>query len=237
MFRKILIANRGEIAVRILRACRELGIRCAAVFSEVDRKSLHVRLADEAYPIGPAPSRESYLCIEKIIDVARRSGCDAIHPGYGFLAENAALPRACAEVGITFIGPSAEAMEALGSKTAGRQLARRSDVPTVPGANDPIENPDNAQALSQNMGYPVLLKAVAGGGGKGMRVVTRDAEFTSAWRDASSEALNASAMRASISKNISKNRAISKFKSWRTLTAASSRLASANVRFSGATKK
>ncbi len=191
MFRKILIANRGEIAVRILRACRELGIRCAAVFSEADRKSLHVRLADEAYPIGPAPSRESYLCIDKIIDVARRTGCDAIHPGYGFLAENAALPRACAEVGITFIGPSAEAMEAIGSKTAGRQLARRSDVPTVPGANDPIENPDNAQALSQNMGYPILLKAVAGGGGKGMRVVTRDAEFASAWRDASSEALNA----------------------------------------------
>ena len=191
MFRKILIANRGEIAVRILRACRELGIRCVAVFSEADRKSLHVRLADEAYPIGPAPSRESYLCIEKIIDVARRSNCDAIHPGYGFLAENAALPRACAEAGITFIGPSAEAMEALGSKTAGRQLARRSEVPTVPGANNPIENPDDAQALAQNMGYPVLLKAVAGGGGKGMRVVTRDAEFAPAWRDASSEALNA----------------------------------------------
>ncbi len=191
MFRKILIANRGEIAVRILRACRELGIRCVAVFSEVDRKSLHVRLADEAYPIGPAPSRESYLCIEKIIDVARRSACDAIHPGYGFLAENSALPRACAEAGITFIGPSAEAMEALGSKTAGRQLARRSEVPTVPGANNSIENPDDAQALAQNMSYPVLLKAVAGGGGKGMRVVTRDSEFTAAWRDASSEALNA----------------------------------------------
>jgi acetyl-CoA carboxylase biotin carboxylase subunit len=191
MFRKILIANRGEIAVRILRACRELGIRCVAVFSEVDRKSLHVRLADEAYPIGRAPSRESYLCIEKIIDVARRSGCDAVHPGYGFLAENAALPRACTGAGLTFIGPSAEAMEALGSKTAGRQLARRSDVPTVPGANNPIDNPDDAQALAQNMGYPVLLKAVAGGGGKGMRVVTRDAEFAPAWRDASSEALNA----------------------------------------------
>ena len=191
MFRKILIANRGEIAVRILRACRELGIRSAAVFSDVDRKSLHVRLADEAYPIGPASSRESYLCIDKIIDVARRSSCDALHPGYGFLAENAALPRACADAGLTFIGPSAEAMEALGSKTAGRQLARRSDVPTVPGANDPIENPEDAQALAQNMGYPVMLKAVAGGGGKGMRVVTRDAEFAPAWRDASSEALNA----------------------------------------------
>ncbi|MGC2828021.1 MAG: acetyl-CoA carboxylase biotin carboxylase subunit [Candidatus Acidiferrum sp.] len=191
MFRKILIANRGEIAVRILRACRELGIRSVAVFSEVDRTSLHVRLADEAYPIGPASSRESYLRIDKIMDVARRSGCDAVHPGYGFLAENAALPRACADAGLTFIGPSAEAMEALGSKTAGRQLARRSDVPTVPGANEPIESPDDAQALAQNMGYPVLLKAVAGGGGKGMRVVARDAEFGPAWRDASSEALNA----------------------------------------------
>src|SRR6266481_9753197 len=191
MFRKILIANRGEIAVRILRACRELGIPTAAVFSEADRGSLHVRLADEAYPIGPAPSRESYLRIDKIMNVAKRAACDAIHPGYGFLAENSALPRACAEAGITFIGPSAEAMEALGSKTAGRQLARRSEVPTVPGANNSIENPDDAQALAQNMSYPVLLKAVAGGGGKGMRVVTRDSEFTAAWRDASSEALNA----------------------------------------------
>jgi acetyl-CoA carboxylase, biotin carboxylase subunit len=191
MFRKILIANRGEIAVRILRACRELGIRSAAVFSEVDRKSLHVRLADEAYPIGLAPSRESYLRIDKIMDVARRAGCDAVHPGYGFLAENAGLPRACAEAGITFIGPSAEAMEALGSKTAGRQLARRAEVPTVPGANSAIEKPEDAQTLAQNMGYPVLLKAVAGGGGKGMRVVTNDAQLFPAWRDASSEALNA----------------------------------------------
>ena len=125
MFRKILIANRGEIAVRILRACRELGIRTAVVFSEADRKSLHVRLADEAYLIGPAPSRESYLRIDKIMDVARRAGCDAIHPGYGFLAENVALPRACADAGITFIGPSAEAMEALGAKTAGRRSINR----------------------------------------------------------------------------------------------------------------
>jgi acetyl-CoA carboxylase biotin carboxylase subunit len=191
MFKKILIANRGEIAVRIQRACRELGIRSVAVFSDVDRKSLHVRLADEAYPIGPAPSRESYLRIDKLMDVARRAGCDAVHPGYGFLAENPALPRACSDTGLTFIGPPPEAMEALGSKTAGRQLARRSDVPSVPGTNDPIENPEDAQALAQNMGYPVLLKAVAGGGGKGMRMVARDAEFFSTWRDASSEAANA----------------------------------------------
>jgi acetyl-CoA carboxylase biotin carboxylase subunit len=191
MFKKILIANRGEIAVRILRACRELGIRSAAVFSDVDRKSLHVRLADEAYPIGPAPSRESYLRIDKLMDVARRAGCDALHPGYGFLAENAALPRACSDAGLTFIGPPADAMEALGSKTAGRQLARRSDVPIVPGTNDPIENPAEAQALAHGMAYPVLLKAVAGGGGKGMRLVYSDAEFDSAFRDASSEAMNA----------------------------------------------
>jgi acetyl-CoA carboxylase, biotin carboxylase subunit len=191
MFNKILIANRGEIAVRILRACRELGIRSVAVFSEADRASLHVRLADEAYPIGPAPSRESYLRIDKLIDVARRSGCDAIHPGYGFLAENPALPRACEETSLVFIGPPAEAMAALGSKTAGRQLARRCDVPTVPGAIDPIEKSEEAQALAQSMGYPVLLKAVSGGGGKGMRLVAGDPDFASAWRDASSEALNA----------------------------------------------
>jgi acetyl-CoA carboxylase biotin carboxylase subunit len=191
MFNKILIANRGEIAVRIIRACRELGIPSVAVFSEADRASLHVRLADEAYPIGAAPSRDSYLRIDKLIDVARRSGCDAIHPGYGFRAEDPAFPRACEDTNLVFIGPSAEAMEALGSKTAGRQLARRSNVPTVPGANDPIEKPEEAQALAHSMGYPVLLKAVSGGGGKGMRLVASDPDFASAWRDASSEAANA----------------------------------------------
>jgi acetyl-CoA carboxylase biotin carboxylase subunit len=191
MFKKILIANRGEIAVRILRACRELGIQSVAVFSDADRKSLHVRLADEAYSIGPAPSRESYLRIDKLMDVARQAGCDAMHPGYGFLAENATLPRACTDAGVTFIGPPAEAMEALGSKTAGRQIARRSGVPIVPGTNDPIENSSDAKALALDMGYPALLKAVAGGGGKGMRVVYSDAEFDAAFRDASSEAMNA----------------------------------------------
>src|ERR1700734_1124043 len=139
MFKKILIANRGEIAVRIVRACKELGVCAVAVDSDADRASLHVRLADEAYPIGPSPSRESYLVIEKIIGAARDAGCDAIHPGYGFLAENPALARACADAGIAFIGPSPEAMEKLGSKTAARHLARQVGVPTVPGTLDPIE--------------------------------------------------------------------------------------------------
>src|SRR5260370_31350187 len=191
MFRKMLIANRGEIAVRIIRACRELGIQSVAVFSDVDRASLHVLLADEAYPIGPAPSRESYLRIDKLMDVARRTSCDAVRPGYGFLAEDPALPRACADEGVTFMGPPPEAMEALGSKTAARQLASRLEVPTVPGTLDAVETPEEAQVLAQRIGYPVLLKAVAGGGGKGMRLVASDAEFPSAWRDASSEAFNA----------------------------------------------
>ena len=191
MFRKILIANRGEIAVRIARASREMGIRSAAVFSEADRTALHVLLSDEAYAVGPAPSRESYLRIDKLMDVARRAGCDALHPGYGFLAENAELARACATNNVTFIGPSPEAMERLGSKTAARQLAARSGVPMVPGTKDPIENLEDAGNIAREIGFPVLLKAVAGGGGKGMRLVAAHPDMAAAWRDASSEALNA----------------------------------------------
>lgn len=191
MFKKLLIANRGEIAVRILRACRDLGIIGVAVYSEVDRAALHVRLADEAYPIGPAPSRESYLRIDKVIDVARRAGCDAVHPGYGFLAENSELPRACTDAGIGFVGPSADAMERLGSKTAARQLAYRAGVPTVPGVREPIPELEQACKIASDIGFPILLKAVAGGGGKGMRLVSSADELPSAWRDAGSEALNA----------------------------------------------
>jgi acetyl-CoA carboxylase biotin carboxylase subunit len=191
MFKKIFIANRGEIAVRIARACREMGIRSVAVYSDADRTALHVRVADEAYAVGPAPSRESYLRIDKLTDAARRAGCDAMHPGYGFLAENPELPRACAANQIAFIGPSPEAMELLGSKTAARQLAARAGVPMVPGVQDPIENLRDAERIARQIGYPVLLKAVAGGGGKGMRVVTAAGEMPAAWRDASSEALNA----------------------------------------------
>jgi acetyl-CoA carboxylase biotin carboxylase subunit len=191
MFQKILIANRGEIAVRIVRACRDINVRAVAVYSDADRASLHVQLADEAYPIGPSPSRESYLVIEKIIGVARYAGCDALHPGYGFLAENPALARACADAGVTFIGPSPEAMERLGSKTAARHLARDAGVATVPGTLDPIERREDLGKAAQNVGYPLVLKAVAGGGGKGMRLVEREAELDAAWRDASSEAQNA----------------------------------------------
>src|SRR5579862_7444350 len=154
MFKKILIANRGEIAVRILRACRELGVRSVAVYSEADRASLHVGFADEAYPIGPAPSRESYLRIDKLMDVARRADCDAVHPGYGFLAENPELARACGADRVTFIGPTPEAMERLGSKTAARQLAARAGVPMVPGVEDPIQSLDEAERIAREVGYP-----------------------------------------------------------------------------------
>jgi acetyl-CoA carboxylase, biotin carboxylase subunit len=191
MFKKILIANRGEIAVRVERACREMGVATVAVYSEADRASLHVRLADEAYPIGPAAARESYLVIDKIIGAACYARCDAIHPGYGFLAENPAFARACAGARIAFIGPTSEAMEKLGSKTEARKLARETGVPTVPGTLDPIEDAKAATATAKTIGYPVVLKAVAGGGGKGMRLVEREEELASGWRDASSEAQNA----------------------------------------------
>ena len=159
MFKKLLIANRGEIAVRILRACRELQITGVAVYSEVDRASLHVRMADEAYPIGPAAARESYLRIDKLMEIARRAGCDALHPGYGFLAENAELPRACAEAGIAFVGPSAEAMEKLGSKTAARQLAHRAGVPMVPGVREPIPQLSTASRIAEEIGYPDIAES------------------------------------------------------------------------------
>jgi acetyl-CoA carboxylase, biotin carboxylase subunit len=191
VFKKILIANRGEIAVRIERACREMGIRSVAVFSDADRASLHVRLADEAYRIGPAPSRESYLVVDKIVAAAKSAACDALHPGYGFLAENPNLARACAQAGVTFIGPTPEAMERLGSKTAARQLARQAGVPTVPGTLDPIARIEDAARTAREIGFPAVLKAVAGGGGKGMRLVEREQELESAWRDASSEATSA----------------------------------------------
>ncbi|MGO8818669.1 MAG: acetyl-CoA carboxylase biotin carboxylase subunit [Terriglobia bacterium] len=191
MFRKILIANRGEIAVRVMRACREMSIRTVAVFSDVDRKSLHVRYADEAYSIGPAPSTESYLRIDRIIDAARRSDSEAIHPGYGFVAENPDFARACEGAGMTFIGPPVRAMELMGSKTAARHALIQAGLPVVPGTDRIIESLDEVERLARQIGYPVMLKASAGGGGKGLRMVREESEMESAYRTARSEAQNA----------------------------------------------
>jgi acetyl-CoA carboxylase biotin carboxylase subunit len=178
MFRKVLVANRGEIAVRVLRACEERGIAAVAVFSDVDRAALHVRYAQEAYCIGAAPSRESYLRIDKIIDVARRSGADAIHPGYGFLSENAEFAAACADAGITFIGPSPEAIEKMGDKITARNTVAKRGVPLVPGSQ-PGLNDEELAACALTIGYPVMVKATAGGGGKGMRLVEQPEQFSS----------------------------------------------------------
>jgi len=189
-FKKILIANRGEIAIRITRGCRELGIATVAVFSEADRDSLHVFLADEAYHIGPAPSKESYLNYRKIIEVAKQAGADAIHPGYGFLSENPVFVRACREAGITFIGPTPENMEAMGDKLSAKALMKKANVPLVPGSDGAVETVEEAQAVVKKIGYPVIIKASAGGGGKGMRVVRADAELESAFRACRSEGQN-----------------------------------------------
>ncbi len=188
MFKKILIANRGEIAVRVIRACHEMGIAAVAVYSDVDRASLHVRKADEAYHIGPSLASESYLNIPKILDVAKKSGADAIHPGYGFLSENPKFAQACADAGVKFIGPTAAAMNALGSKTKARQAMEKAGLPVVPGTTRGLESIDQAREVADRIGYPVMLKAAAGGGGKGMRLVHNAADLKSALEGARSEA-------------------------------------------------
>ena len=190
--RKILIANRGEIAVRVIRACRELGIRTVAVYSDADRGALHVRMADEAYPVGPAPSRESYLVIDKIIAVCKQSGADAVHPGYGFLSERAEFVDACEAAGITFIGPSGDAMRKMGEKTTARINMQKAGVPTVPGDNGPegrgFPTAEMALESARKVGFPIMLKAAAGGGGKGMRLVAGEKDFVAAFEGAKREA-------------------------------------------------
>jgi acetyl-CoA carboxylase biotin carboxylase subunit len=177
MIKKLLIANRGEIAVRIIRACRELGIETVAVYSEADKEALHVKMADEAYCIGPTASKDSYLNFTNIISVAKKSGCDAIHPGYGFLAENADFAELCRDVNIIWVGPSPEAISKMGTKDVARQTMKEAGVPIVPGSQGIIKDVDEAIALANEMGYPVIIKATAGGGGKGIRVARNEEEL------------------------------------------------------------
>ncbi|GIV98334.1 MAG: acetyl-CoA carboxylase biotin carboxylase subunit [Herpetosiphonaceae bacterium] len=188
MFDKVLIANRGEIAVRIIRACRELGIRTVAAYSDVDRDSLHVRLADEAVCIGPAVPARSYLNAPALITAALISGCDAIHPGYGFLSENSYFAEICQQVGICFIGPSPEAIQTMGDKALAKQAMREAGLPLVPGTDQPLSSAEEASEIAREIGFPVLLKAVAGGGGRGMRVVESEADLVRAFNTARAEA-------------------------------------------------
>src|SRR3954454_2708083 len=185
---KVLIANRGEIAVRVIRACRELGYPTVAVYSEPDRAALHVVYADQAMPIGPAPSRDSYLRSDRIVDVANKPGADAIHPGYGFLAENAGFARACRDAGILFIGPSPESIEAMGSKTEARRRMQAAGVPVVPGLIEAVKSFDEIAAFASEAGLPIMIKASAGGGGKGLRLVEREEDLRSSYDRVTSEA-------------------------------------------------
>src|ERR1700760_2100219 len=188
MFSKVLIANRGEIAVRIIRACEELGIATVAVYSELDRNAPHVQRADEAFLLGPGPANESYLSIDKLIDAVQRSGAEAVHPGYGFLAENAAFAAALEEHGITFIGPPASAIDAMGSKTKARELMKKAGVPIVPGTTDPVETIEDARkVIDKTIGYPVAVKAAGGGGGKGFRVALSEDKLEEAFEGAARE--------------------------------------------------
>jgi acetyl-CoA carboxylase biotin carboxylase subunit len=190
MFKKILIANRGEIAVRVIRACREMGIIPVAVYSDVDRKALHVRLAEEAYPIGAARPSESYLNVDKIIEVAKSCRAEAIHPGYGFLAESPRLVKRCEDEGIVFIGPPSEPMEVMGEKTSSRRKMVEAGVPIIPGTLDSIADEKDLRKKAREIGLPLLLKASAGGGGKGLRLVTNEKELISSFRLAQAEALS-----------------------------------------------
>jgi acetyl-CoA carboxylase biotin carboxylase subunit len=180
MFDKILIANRGEIAVRVIRSCKELGITPVTVYSECDRTALHVSLSYESHPIGPSPSKDSYLNVARILEAAKKSGADAIHPGYGFLAENADFARACVDAGVVFIGPPAESIRSMGNKLVAREVMAAAGVPMIPGSDGPVAGPSEAAAVAGEVGYPVIVKAAAGGGGKGMRIVRRKDEFESA---------------------------------------------------------
>src|SRR3954465_8668894 len=188
MFSKVLVANRGEIAIRVMRTLEELGVGTVAVYSEPDRDAPHARRADESYLLGPGPASESYLNIEKILEVVKQSGAEAVHPGYGFLAENAPFAPACEEAGIVFIGPPADAIDAMGSKTKARELMRDAGVPIVPGTTDPVDTVEDARkVIDETIGYPVAVKAAGGGGGKGFRVAETEDELEAAFEGAARE--------------------------------------------------
>ena len=219
MFQKVLIANRGEIAIRVARTLKEMGIASVAVYSEIDRDAPHVREADEAFLIGPAVPAESYLNILKIIDTAKQAGAEAIHPGYGFLAENADFARACAEAGIVFIGPPPEAIEAMGSKTRAREIMAAAGVPIVPGATEPAPDIAAARKQAEEAGYPVACKAAGGGGGKGFRVAMSPTTYRRPSKAPPAKARSSSPTRASTSSATSRTRATSRSRCWPTRTA------------------
>lgn len=236
MFKKVLIANRGEIALRVIHACRELGIRTVAVYSEADRYSLHVRFADEAVCIGPPPSKESYLNIPRLIATAEVTNADAIHPGYGFLAENANFAEICGTSGLTFIGPSPDAISQMGDKALAKDTMRKAGVPVIPGSDGVISDFSEARRVAGEISYPVIIKATAGGGGRGMRIVREHGEFENAFRTASHEAEKAFGNPSVYIEKYSKNRAISKSRSWAIVMGTWSISASVIVPYSGATR-
>ena len=237
MFKKILIANRGEIALRIIHACRELGIKTVAVYSEADENSLHVRFADEDVCIGPARSADSYLNVPAIISAAEITGADAIHPGYGFLSESAYLAEVCAACHIRFIGPDPSVIKLLGDKARARKAMKKAGLPMLPGSDGPVDGEEAALKVAKDIGYPVIIKAVAGGGGRGMRVV-RNAERAADERCGrrSARPRRRSATATSTSRSTSRTRATSSSRSWATTTATWCTSASASARSSGGTR-
>ena len=237
MFSKLLIANRGEIACRIIRTAKRMGLTTVAVYSQADRDALHVSMADEAVAIGPAPSAESYLVIDQIVAACKSTGADAVHPGYGFLSENAAFAQALAGAGIAFVGPLVRAINAMGDKITAKALAEEAGVNTIPGFPDAIADANQAVAIAREVGYPVMLKASAGGGGKGMRVATDDDSCREGFERAKVKRAQALATTEFLSRNSSSNHGTSKFRCSPIATVTLCTWVNGSVRFNGATKK
>lgn len=237
MFKRLLIANRGEIALRVARACRELDIDPVMVYSEADRDALHVQLAAHAYCIGPAPAQQSYLNGDAILTVAKAAGCDAIHPGYGFLSENAAFAQECVDEGIAYVGPAAHVIATMGNKAAAREMMKRAGVPVVPGSDGSVANASEGARIAKEIGYPVLIKAAAGGGGRGMRRCTTPIALKSCSRRLVPNRAHALTMMRCISKSSSSIRTISSFRYLRTPMETSFTWGIATARFNAAVRR